>query len=719
MGAKEEPKKQKRQRGKNKNRSLAGKVAKTMAAVLVVSFGLMAIIITLYTMVALTKSIDSNFSDMADGNASRIQAILDESILIAENLQSYIEREYDRGGTLTEEQKGVGRSMLYDVRMNGLSAEVESYMINEMWSTILNSENIIGMGFQFEPYQYDSAIKSFSTYLTEDDAKSLSCEPFADYETYSGEIYYKIPKETKKPYFTEPYEFDGIKRVIAAYPIMYNGEFQGSITINIGLDKFQNSVRINSNYPTMYSALFTENGINVYDTESDEYIGMSLKEYLETSEKSYQEVLAGFEKGEAFHIKLVEEGSYRSLYFNPIRAGDEQWWSLTAVKEGDKNSAIMLTMAIVIIISMLSLAAVTAATVMVLRKSLNPLQDVVDAANEIVAGNLDISLTVESRDEIGKLMQAFDDMSDRLKRIITEVSTLLGYMADGNFNIAPEDMSVYVGQYQDIAKAGGQITINLSRTIKQIYQLAEQVSGGAGHVAGASQGLAEGATEQANSVEELNASVLEMTAQVKKNAENAEAARKNMDITKTAVESGNAHMQHMMEAMENIREASAKIQDIVKTIESIASQTNLLSLNAAIEAARAGEAGKGFAVVAEEVKSLAEESALATKDIVELIQNSIQAVEEGSRVAGETSDALGKIVSSTETISEMVEEISAGGKAQEEYIAHINVAVEQISGIVQSNAATAEESAASSEELSAQAQNVRELLSKFEVLEEE
>lgn len=697
--------------------SLSRKVATVMAVVLIISFSVMSVIIAVIAQNALSNAVNADFSDIAEGNASRIQGILDETTLVAENLQSYIEREYDRGGTMTEEEKGTGTSMLYGTDMNGLNASVESYMINEMWSTILNSENILGMGFQFEPYQYDSKIESFSTYLTEADAENLTCAPFADYATYSKEVYYKIPKETGKPYFTEPYEFEGIKRVIGAFPIMYKGEFQGSITVNIKLDVFGDCVKINDEYPSMYGAVFTETGVNVYDTEFEQYIGMELNEYFDTSQKSLDEIKAGFAKSEEFQMQLTDEGERRSFFFVPIQAGEEQWWSLTAVRNSDKNSAVVATVVVVIIISIIILLFVTAITVALLRRSLSPLQSVVTAAHTIASGNFDVELLVESQDEIGQLMQAFDDMAERMKFIIMDITYLLGNMADGNFKVGSQNAEAYVGQYTDIFKAGEKISVSLSKTIERIYQISEQVSGGSGQVSGASQALAQGASEQAASVEELNASVSEMQEQVNRSTKNAFLAKKNMDVTKEAVESGNSHMQEMVNAMERIKESSSKIQNIVKTIEDIASQTNLLSLNAAIEAARAGEAGKGFAVVAEEVKSLAEESALATKDIVELINNSIQTVEEGSRVADETSEALSKIVKSTEEVSVMVEEISYAGKVQEEYIGQISNAVEQISGVVQSNAAAAEESAASSEELSDQAQVMRDLLAGFQIRE--
>lgn len=688
-----------------------------MAVTLIVSFIILTALIAFLARKALTETVNAGLFDIAAGNASRMQNALDDTTLVAENMQTYIEREYDRGGTMTEEEKGIGTSMLYGIECSGLNATVESHLINEMWSVILNSDNIMSMGFQFEPYAYDSRIESFSTYLTEEDAKNLTCAPFADYNTYSQEVYYKIPKETRKPYFTEPYEFDGIKRVIAAYPIMYQGDFQGSVTVNIRVERFGELVKTNSQYPSMYGAVYNQNGITVYSTESEDYIGETLEEYFATSKKSLDEIKSGFSKGEMFQVTLKEAGIKTNLFFVPIQAGEEQWWSLTAVENKDISNLVYRTIFVVVIVCVIILVLLIGIIFAAISKSLKPVQKVVSAASEIVSGNLDVELVVESDDEIGQLMQAFDDMAMRMRFIIHDITHLLTGMGDGDFKVETQDASSYVGQYEGILDAVNKIRMNLSQTIHTIYQVSEQVSQGAGHVSEASQNLAEGTSEQAASVEQLNVSVSDMKEQIQKSAKNADLARTNMDITMNAVDTGNSHMQDMVKAMEKIKDSSSEIQNIVKTIEDIASQTSLLSLNAAIEAARAGEAGKSFAVVAEQVKSLAEESSAATKDVVELINNSIQSVEEGSIVADKTSKALSDIVDNTKEVSVMVEEISMTGKVQEEYIGQIVKAVNQISEVVQSNAATAQESAASSEELNAQSQTMRDLLGEFDIIE--
>lgn len=694
---------------------LARKMSFILAAILIGCFAALIFSVGNITQNAMSDMIYSDFNNMADANASRIQSALDEAALIAENMQSYIQREYDRGSTMTEAEKGTGISPLYGTVTNGLNAEVESYMLNEMWSTIENSDNIMGMGCNFEPYLFDSSIRSYATYITEEDTAAKRAAPFGEYETYCNEPYYVHAKESKQPYYTEPYEFDGIKRIIASFPILYKNEFQGVITVNIVLDRFDDLVKISENYPTMYSSIYTHDGITVFDTDGDDYAGKHFRECFDSNEQDLAAIQSGMDSGVAFICSVTDDNDHYNFFFVPINAGSHKWWSLTAVQTADMNSSLHRTMLTMIGLMVVILAIITIITVYLLRKMLKPIQAVVVAAESIAHGNLNIALTSNSEDEIGKLTNAFSKMADTLSFIIHDVSYYFGEIAKGNFTVSSQDSSAYVGEFKSILSSGEDICLSLNEALQKINQAADQVAGGSEQIAGSSQLLAQGSSEQASSIEELNASVSEMTEHIQESAESALLAQQEMNNTKLAVETGNTHMSHMISAMEDIKTASASIQNIVKTIEDIAFQTNLLSLNAAIEAARAGEAGKGFAVVAEQVKSLAEESALATKDIADLIGNSMRAVEDGSRVADETSAALIQIVENADKVSGMIAKISDTSQIQTNEISQIGSAVEQISNVVEANAATAEESAASSEELSAQSQTMKALTSRFQL----
>lgn len=345
-----------------------------------------------------------------------------------------------------------------------------------------------------------------------------------------------------------------------------------------------------------------------------------------------------------------------------------------------------------------------------------PINLCVKRISQLAEGDLQSEVPhIDAKDETGELADSTKIIVDGFRTIIEDESYLLGEMANGNFQIRTRAEDKYVGDFEELLLSIRKINNNLSDTLRNINMAADQVSSGSDQVAGAAQVLSQGATEQASSVEELNASVNEVSEQLQKSAENAKTATLNTVEAQETVQIGNEQMKKMVVAMEDISVSSSKIQNIVKTIEDIASQTNLLSLNAAIEAARAGEAGKGFAVVAEEVRSLAEESANATKDITELISNSIRTVNEGTKIAGETAESLIKIVESTGKVGDLVDEIARATGEQSEYMYQISQAVEQISGVVQSNSATAEESAAASEELSGQAQVMKELVDKFKL----
>jgi methyl-accepting chemotaxis protein len=282
-------------------------------------------------------------------------------------------------------------------------------------------------------------------------------------------------------------------------------------------------------------------------------------------------------------------------------------------------------------------------------------------------------------------------------------------MADGDLTVKFEVRS----DKDLLGKALIQLVDNLNHLIGTIATSSEQVTSGSTLVSHSSMALSQGATEQASSVEELTASLQEISAQTHTNAQNAEKANELARKAKENASNGNGQMKDMLKAMDDINISSSSINKIIKVIDDIAFQTNILALNAAVEAARAGQHGKGFAVVAEEVRTLAARSANAAKETTDLIESSIKKVEAGTKIANTTAGALGEIVEQVDKAADLVNAIAAASTEQAQGIEQISLGISQVSQVVQTNAATAEESAAASEELSAQAEQLNETISVF------
>lgn len=386
----------------------------------------------------------------------------------------------------------------------------------------------------------------------------------------------------------------------------------------------------------------------------------------------------------------------------------------TANKLSDKLRMLQIITNISIIVSIFASAGLTLFLTKYITKIITkPIYDMEKVAKEMSNGNLNVSIEVNSKDEIGKLAASFSQMVTIIKEYINDISKVLGSISNGDLCVSTKED--YKGNFVEIKYSLDNILKSLREVFSEIKEATIQVNSGADQVASTSQVLSQGATDQASSVQELSASIEEINEQIKKTAINANSTNNiTMDLVKD-IKNSNNRMKEMLLAMDDIEQSSKDISNIIKVITDIATETNLLALNAAIEAARAGEAGKGFAVVAEEVRSLSFQSADAAKNTTMLIKDSIKAVNKGRELADNTARTLIELVESVDKVTNVILDIDSAAKYQVNFIKQIHSGILEISDVVQSNSAIAEESAASSEELTIQAETLNKMIGYFKI----
>ena len=401
-----------------------------------------------------------------------------------------------------------------------------------------------------------------------------------------------------------------------------------------------------------------------------------------------------------------------------INALKEQFLSALDKRTSEQVKGLKLQSEIVrglIFLSMIIVALMQFFVMSVTKKRiLKPIFVIRDQMGEISQGNLSADFPLEpDTSEIGMLVQSIYETKRELKKYIHDIDSKLAKMADGKMDLTIGND--YRGEFRPIQQAMGQILDSLNRALFQINQTSGNVSLESEQMASDAEVLSDGAVQQASAVEELSASIQGLSEQVRQTSEDAKDAKQSSIEAAEQLTACNQKMEQLTGAMEDISKSSRQISGIIKTIEDIAFQTNILALNAAVEAARAGAAGKGFAVVADEVQSLATKSSIAAKDITKLIEASMKLVEHGTALSTDTTQSLSTSVMGARRSTDLVGRIADSAIEQAESLAQLTEGMEQISNVVQTNAATAEKSARAARDLNMQAEEMRVSVQKFQL----
>ncbi len=512
---------------------------------------------------------------------------------------------------------------------------------------------------------------------------------------------------------TPIYEYEGNAIITVSYPILHENELLGVLFADVNLpyltDKLQNGG--SSRFQSQVTGLTSPDGGIQYCNAFD---ALSAQNSVFFPFSSKKDELAGLLQSEtAFTMYSDADALYA---FEPIQVAGETWWAFTAVDQSEllalsADLIYFLTGQLVIALIVLALLAA-----FLIHRSIRPIDELRDNLSLLKQGRIsETDVRHESGDELGQLAADIRDISNGLKTVLGDQIQVLGAFAEGDFSVKPNASEAYVGEFAALLTAGDQMSRRVSEALHEIDTAASQVASGSDQVAAGAQEMAQGATEQAGAVEELSATAKEISEKIRATSEQTESANVQCQAAGGKLDESSRKMQELVSAMKEITQKSEEIQKIVKTIDDIAFQTNILALNAAVEAARAGAAGKGFAVVADEVRSLAGQSAEAAKDTQELIEGTVATVGRGSALVQDASRSLEETAQYAGGVMDSVQEIARASVEQANAVAQVTQGLEQISGVIQTNSATAEESAASSEELSGQAGIMKSMVARFKI----
>ncbi|WMI80957.1 methyl-accepting chemotaxis protein [Anaerotignum sp. MB30-C6] len=531
----------------------------------------------------------------------------------------------------------------------------------------------------------------------------------ASYDWYSG----AASGETT---LTSPLlDSDGVRKIFLSTKVN-NKVFSGLLVATLDCQTYTNIITDITVNQSGNVFMLDSKGFSIADV--DHQLVANATNIIEEAktDKTLESAAAVFRKmvgGETDIDKYLINGNERICYYGPIKNTDG-WSYGIVVPTAEMMSSIGITTTLLVITSVIFMLVGIVIAIFMSKSITNPIVSMSKRLRDLSDGDLTSAVpVVDSKDELGLLYRSLCATVETCRSFIDEISTVLGEISKGNLDCKSE--KEYVGDFAPIKVSLETILESLNNTMTEIKNSAEQVAGCSNQVSAGAQALAQGATEQASSVEELSATITQISQHIKQNADNAQLANAEAQFSGEEVKNSNQQMQEMKVAINNINTKSGEISKIIKTIEDIAFQTNILALNAAVEAARAGSAGRGFAVVADEVRSLAQKSSEAAKDTTTLIEETVQAIEYGTKITDSTAQSMLNVVKSANKVGNLINEIFNASKEQASAISQITIGVEQISSVVQTNSATAEESAAASEEFSGQAQLLKEQIEQFKL----
>ena len=610
------------------------------------------------------------------------------------------------------------RSRVVDAVIPASRYNAETTLLDSIYSSMTSNESYVGIGVFLEPNAFYPGIENYGPYMSKADAKNKTIMVYP-YSMYEKKDYYLKAKETKTLNLTNAYEDDseeGGYVVSVVLPIVYKEEFKGVIIIDISMSVFDIIEQKDERFSTLYSSVFDTNGRIMYSMNEDAE-GKQLKEIF--PEKSMTSLQSYMDKNEAFNT-FVKNGKGDLVQFSaiPINIEGVSWWVSVEVSEKEFTKAISKMVLLAIPVSLLGILLLVGFSHFYIRTALNPLKRIAKVGDYVAEGDFSHEINYSHQDEIGQIAESMAKVVGRIRAIIKDLLGKLDQMSQGNFAFDFWNPELYKGEYAPLLEGLYDILDDLNVTMGEIHGSSQQVDASAQQVSSFAQSLSRGATEQATSIEELSTTMDDISAKIKETAEMSINASILSKESGSAVGLSNEKMDEMSKAMQEITEKSQEISKIIKTIDDIAFQTNILSLNAAIEAARAGAAGKGFAVVADEVGNLAQKSAKAAQNTAGLIEETIDAVNKGAKITEETAESLSVVSQKTDKINEIIASISTASEAEANGIKQLSNGLDQIALVVQSNTSTAEESATASEELSGQSGRLNHLLGKFNLKSE-